>query len=145
LRFIGSPSVAANGVAVHHAAAGAVHELRADRLEALHHALFLFLAALLVGDPVGTGRSARAPSREADQCDRRCVGGRADVTADAVVFWPVEDVLGGHRAEAPDQIADLSRAPVAEAVLDLHRLVVAAGGAALADREARGHPVLQNR
>ena len=59
-----------------------------------------------------------------------------------VVFWLVEHVLGGHRAEAPDQPGDLLAAPVREAVLDLHRLVVAARGAAAADRQPRGEPVL---
>ncbi len=51
-------------------------------------------------------------------------------------------MLGGHRAERPDQVADLLGAPLAEAVLDPHGLVVAARGAALADREARGEQVL---
>ena len=51
---------------------------------------------------------------------------RAEVAADAGRVLVVEDVLGRVGAEAPDQVADLLRAPVHEAVLDLGHLVVAA-------------------
>ena len=97
--------------------------------------------SLLVGDPVGEVDRRRAHAVAADHL-RGAPGDHAEVAADAGRRLVVEDVLGGHRAEAPDQVADLLGAPVAEAVLDLHRLVVAAGGAALADRQPRRDAVL---
>ena len=45
-------------------------------------------------------------------------GHRCQVAADAGRVLAVEDVLRGHRAERPDQVADLLGAPVHEAVLD---------------------------
>ena len=69
-------------------------------------------------------------------------GHRAEVPADAGRVLAVEDVLRRVRAERPDQAADLLRAPVHEAVLDLGDLVVAAAVAAPPDRQPRRHPVL---
>src|SRR3954467_10423041 len=47
-------------------------------------------------------------------------------------------MLGGHRADAPYHLGDLVVAPGhAEALLVVHRLVVAQRAAALADRQAR--------
>ena len=60
-----------------------------------------------------------------------------EVAADAVRVLAVEDALGRHRAEAPDDQADLLAAETAEALLLLERLVVAERAAAHADRQAR--------
>ena len=68
--------------------------------------------------------------------------GRAlDVAADPGRVLAVEDVLGRHRPERPDQLADLLVAPAREALLLLDRLVVAQRAAALADRQAGGEHV----
>ena len=99
------------------------------------------LAALAVLDAVGEVDRRRAHARVADHPDR-VRRRRVDVAADPGRRLVVEDVLGRHRAEAPDQAGDLLGAPFDEAVLDPHRLVVAARVAALADREPRREHVV---
>ena len=57
---------------------------------------------------------------------RRLGGGAPQVAADAGGGLPVEDLLGGHRPQRPDQRRGLLAAPlVEEALLGLQRLVVA--------------------
>src|SRR5205807_9361527 len=63
-------------------------------------------------------------------------GGALDVASDTRRVLPVEDSLRSHRAEGPDQLRDLLRAPGAEALFLLARLVVAERRATPLDREA---------
>ena len=78
--------------------------------------------------PASSRRSGAMPQAPTIQAAR---GGRAlDVAADASRVLAVEDPLGGHGSERPDQLRDLLRAPGAEALLLLARLVVAEGGSA---------------
>ena len=118
-----------------------MHDLRADPLEPLHHAILLGLAQLGVRDPVGQVDALGRHGGEADHAPGQ-PRDRADVAAHPGRVLAVEDDLGGHRAQDVDQAPEHLRAPVGEALLDLHRPVVAAGGPALADRQARRHQVL---
>ena len=111
------------------AARGAGHDLHADRLEALHDPLLRFLVGLVV-------EWDRRHRRSADHV-RRPPGRALDVAADAVRVLAVEDALRGHRAERPDERADLLVAPAREALLLLERLMVSERLAAPADRDAR--------
>src|SRR5207244_12988504 len=119
--------------------AGAVPDLRADPLQALRDHVALLVEGLLGRAPVRAREVdlLRRHSAGADHPGRP--GGRAlDVAADPGRVLAVEDALGGHRAERPDQLRLFLRAPGAEALLLLARLVVAERRAAPFDREPGG-------
>ena len=118
----------------------AVHDPQADALEALHE-LLLDLGQALLGDAPAQVERLGAHAAHADHA-RGDPGGALDVAAHAVGVLAVEDVLGGHGAERPDEVADVLVAPAREALLLLDRLVVSQRAAAHADRQPRGEDVV---
>src|SRR4051812_9874772 len=96
---------------------------------------------VLTDAAVGADRPRPHPPHAAHP--RRPPRRRLDVAAHAGGVLAVEDVLGGHRAQRPDQLADLLVAPAREALLLLDGLVVAERAAALADRQAGGEAVVR--
>ena len=131
-------------VAERAAVAGAVHDLQSDVLEALGDVLVLLLHALGRASVPRAVRVQRLGRHAAGADHPRRAGRRAlDVAADAGRVLPVEDALRCHRAEGPDQLRHLLRAPGAEALLLLARLVVAERRAAPLDREAGRFRALQ--
>src|SRR4051812_11534986 len=108
---------------VHAREVGAVDDPQPDPLEALHD-LLLGLVALLVGLEVPAVEVDRLRPHRVDADHERGATRRAlHVAADARGVLAVEDVLGGHRAQRPDELADLLVAPAREALLLLDRLV----------------------
>src|SRR5690242_12125165 len=77
-----------------------------------------------------------AHARRADH-PRGCRGRGMEVAADAARRLAVEDALGRHRAETPDDQPDLLAAEARETLLLLERLVVTQRSAAHADRDSR--------
>ncbi len=73
------------------------------------------------------------------------VGRGLDVAADAGRVLAVEDALGRHRTERPDQPRHLLAAPGREPLFLLHRHVVAERAAAAANRQPRRLGALQVR
>src|SRR6185312_11452539 len=99
-----------------------VHDLGADPLEALHE-LFLGLARLLLGVEARAVEVDRLGTHAAHaDHPRRAARRRLDVAAHAGGVLTVEDVLGGHGAERPDELADLLVTPAREALLLLDGL-----------------------
>ena len=107
-------------------------ELEPDDLESLQDAsLLLRVEAFVEVDRLG------AHARRADH-ERSETRHGLDVPADAARRLVVEDPLGRHRAEAPDQRRHLVRAPLAEALDLLGCLVVAERLSAHTNRDPRG-------
>src|SRR5207302_3722972 len=118
------------------------HDLHADPLEALHEALLL-LGPLLLAAEASAVEVDRLGAHAAHADHPGGAGGRAlDVAADAGRVLAVEDMLGRHRPERPDELADFLVPPRRETLLLLDRLVVAERPAALADRQAGREDVL---
>src|SRR5262249_20777569 len=127
------PEHGCNGIlAERTAAAGAVHDLKADLLEALEHPLPRLLLAL---SAVRLHlERLRARGRRADHV-RSLRGDTLHVSAHAVRVLAVEDPFRRHRPERPDEARELLAAEAAEALFLLECLMVAEGAAAHADRE----------
>src|SRR4029450_9379538 len=89
-------------------AARTVHELEPDLLEPPQDALLLLGVAAFA-----EVERLRPHSRGADH-ERGEAGYRLDVTTDPARRLPVEDALGGHCADPPDQRRDLVGAPLAD-------------------------------
>jgi hypothetical protein len=92
---------------------------RPDALEALHE-LLLDLGQALLGHAPAQVERLGAHAAHAHHA-RRDPGGALDVAAHAVGVLAVEDVLGGHGAERPHEVADVLVAPAREALLLLDR------------------------
>ena len=115
------------------------HDLETDPLEPLEHALAsVVLALALLERHVERLR----PHRGGADHPRRLGGDRHHVPADAGRVLVVEDALGRHRTEAPDELSEHLALEPGEALFLLPGLVVPAGVAPAPDRQARRLEVL---